>query len=91
MLYFVADLGSPLVQLIWVNFLVGDHDCEVEELMETLLVFCGNAVLVKRKHKNDYICEVLSTRFNALKTSAFDSSKKAVCSSLVESLRSILS
>ena len=50
-IYFVPDLSSPLVQLIWVEFLVGGHGCELKELMVTLLVFCGNAVLVKRKHK----------------------------------------
>jgi len=42
---------------------VGDHGCEVAELTEMLLVFCGNAVLVKRKHKNDCILKELHVKY----------------------------
>lgn len=50
------------MQSIWEEFLVGDHGCEVEELMGKLLVFCGNAVLVKRKHKIDSILKELKVK-----------------------------
>ena len=93
MLHFRADLGSPLAQLIWVEFLVGDHDCEVEELMGKLLVFCENAVLAKRKHKNDCILKELNVKYFQQVlvglTSVFDSTKMVPCSSLDECLQSI--
>ena len=62
-IYFVADPGSPQVQLIWEEFLVGDRGCEVEAQMEKLRVFCGNAVLVKKKHKNDCILKELKVKY----------------------------
>ena len=43
---------------------MGDHGCEVEELMVMLLVFCGSAVLVKRrKQKNDCILKALHVKY----------------------------
>lgn len=83
------------MQSIWEEFLVGDHGCEVEELMGKMLVFCGNAVLVKRKHRIGSILKelkvnIFKTSYARLKTSVFNSTENAPCSSLVECSRSIL-